>query len=146
MNECGLRTIGILDTKPGKNFVDSYFDEDVELVGKIPCTCNETEVSATLYRCEGRPIVVASLVGAVPDTWRRVTVTFTGAEYRNPVMVDLADGVIYDIEELNVSSHRQFWSDYKNAFTRIHDLPLRGSSVMIVDRVLVPSAFDWAKM
>ena len=143
---CGLRTIGILDTKPGRNFVDSFFDEDVEPVGEIPCACEGAEVAARLYRCEGKPIVVASLVGAEPAVWRRVTVTFTGAECPSPVMLDLADGVIYDIDELDVSCHRQFWSDHKNAFTRIHGLPLRSSPVVIADRNLVPIAFDWAKM
>ena len=143
---CGLRTVGVLDTKPGLNFIASFFDDGVECVGPIPCACDGAEVEATLYRCEGLPVVVAQLSGADPAAWRRLTVTFTGAELRDPAMVDLSSGVIHHLDPLDVSTRRQFWSDDRNAFTRLHGLPLRGAPVMVLDRSLVPIAFDWRAM
>lgn len=144
--ECGLRAIALLDTRPGLDFVDSFFDDGVEYVGEAKHECPGEDVSVSLYRCEGRYVTVAQLAGGDPAAWRRVTLTVWLPEYVDPVMVDLSTGVIYDIEELNVRCRRQFWSDYKNAFTRFHDLPLRAAPVMILDRVLVPIAFDWSAM
>ena len=144
--ESGLRTIGVLDTKPGQGFVASFFDSDVAFIGPTEADGGGVPVEAELYRCEGRVVTVARLSGPAAAPWREVTFTVARAEYVDPVLVDLVDGVIYNIEELNVRTKRKFWSDWKGAQTRIHGLPLRGTPSMIVDRALVPIAFDWARM
>ncbi len=141
-----LRTLGMLDAKPGRGFIDSFFDDGVEYVGPIKCESPDAEIGADLYRCEGKPVVVASLRNGDPTAWKCVTATFTGVELTALAMVDLSTGVVYTVDDLDMSFLLPFTGDRENIFSRVFRLPLRAAPVMLLERSLVPLAFDWRAM
>lgn len=141
-----LRSLGTLDTKPGLGFVDSFFDNEVSHVGPLPCESPDAEIDAELYRCAGKPVVIACLRAGDPAVWKSVTATFTGVELVALDLVDLSTGAVYMVDDLDTSFLLPFTGDRENIYSRVFRLPLRAAPVMLLERSLVPLAFDWHAM
>ena len=144
--EAPLRSLGRLDTKPGLGFVDSFFDEEVEYIGPVKCYSPQAKISAEGYRARGLSFVAVKIDDADVAEWQSVTATFYGVELVALDMVDLDSGTIYSIDDLDQVFLPLFSWDNEDVYSRVFNLPLRGSPVLVVDRRLVPIAFDWQTM
>lgn len=141
-------TIGILDTREGQGFRESWFAEGVTDAGEF--ICEDAPVAGRKFTtAEGRPALLArrtdGATGPVSFTVRGVEFAL-GTESTEPLLVDLATGEIFDVDPLCVKSTRNFWSDNINCRTRFHNLPLGPDEMLISCRVDTPIAFDWHKM
>lgn len=144
--EAPLRSLGRLDTKPGLGFVDSFFDDEVEYIGPVKCYSPQAKISAEGYRARGLSFVAVKIDDADVAEWQSVTATFYGVELVALDMVDLDSGTIYSIDDLDQVFLPLFSWDNEDVYSRVFNLPLRGSPVLVVDRRLVPIAFDWQTM
>ncbi|MCQ2388207.1 MAG: hypothetical protein MJ138_00660 [Kiritimatiellae bacterium] len=140
---------GTMDVRPGKGFRESWFDDSVK---EVPCrVLDGAPVAVKAYLHDDRPAMLVRRTDGQtgPATFSVKGVAFTGGgEITSPVRVDLADGTIREIPELDVkaTAERPYRRDGSDWTTRFHDLPLTPDEQLVACRYDVPIAFDWTKM
>lgn len=141
-----VETIGILDTRDGKGFKDSWFGQGVTEAGAF--VCDDAPVVGRKYLFKGRPALLVRRTDGKsgPVTFTVRGVEFAVSEITEPLLVNLETGVIHEIDSLSVKSMRPFGSDNRNCATRFNQLPLGPEEVLVACRLDTPIAFDWQKM
>ncbi len=118
----------------GVQHIASFFDDEVKPIGLLP---HESDSSRTVtvagFEKEGTSVVLLWYSDAVPSDsleWDKIDMTVQGAEFQDPVYVEMITGKVYALD-------KSAWK-VEGKSVKFTGLPVWDSPVMIAERSQTP--------